>query len=68
MGQGVDGKMAKEKATDGSIAQIVRSASVNEKYIYILSPNGDSNGEESIYLREIHEVESTCLREERNKG
>lgn len=67
MGQGVDGKMAKDKATDGSIAQIVRSASVDEKK-YILSPNSGSNGEESIYLREIHEVESTCLREERNKG
>ena len=50
--------MAKYKATDGGIAQIVRSASVNEKKKKNLGPNSISIGEEQIYLRDIHEVES----------
>lgn len=50
--------MAKDKSADGGIAQIVRSASVNEKKKKIWSPDSVSIGEEWIYLRDIHEVES----------
>lgn len=48
--------MAKDKGAEGSIAQIVRPASVNEKYVWI--PNSGGNGEEQIYLTEAYEIES----------
>lgn len=38
--------MAKDKAADGGIAQILRSASVNEKKKKIWSPDSGSIGEE----------------------
>ena len=53
--------MANDRATEGSIAQIVRPASVNEKNVW--SPNNGSNGGEQIHLTEVYE--NQCILESR---
>lgn len=62
-GREVDGKMAKDKAPEGGIDEMVSSASVNEKKKNSSSPKSGVNGEEQMYLRKICEVESMHLGE-----